>query len=76
MTKQHTKEGNSRRKARKIMNVCSSLWFVHHKDGNPLNNDRNNLVIMSPKEHSNHHGVKTRLKNIDRLLRKWNADLY
>jgi len=38
--------------------------IVHHKDKNKLNNDINNLQLMSKKEHNNIHqiGFKTRFK--------------
>lgn len=31
---------------------------VHHKDGNPLNNDPSNLEIIDHKEHDRRHGQK------------------
>ena len=31
---------------------------VHHKDHNPLNNDPDNLVLMSKQEHEAMHGVE------------------
>jgi hypothetical protein len=30
-------------------------WHIHHKDGNPLNNDIENLECVSPKTHSGIH---------------------
>lgn len=38
--------------------------YVHHKDGDPLNNDINNLEILSPEEHSRLHAKQrwSRLK--------------
>jgi HNH endonuclease len=32
--------------------------IVHHKDGNPLNNDLDNLEVLSPGAHSRHHNLK------------------
>ena len=32
--------------------------FVHHKDGNPANNDLGNLEVMSNGEHTTHHNLK------------------
>jgi hypothetical protein len=30
-------------------------YFIHHKDGNKLNNDINNLEILTPMEHKRKH---------------------
>ena len=48
---------------------------VHHIDGNCLNNDLNNLVIMTRNEHSRHHAVE--LNTADRIKKYggWNKGL-
>ena len=58
----------SREKARAVTNYHSSQYeysrythHVHHKDGNPLNNDPENLEILTIKEHRQKH-----MKNKDR----------
>ena len=38
--------------------VLSADMVVHHKDGNKLNNDPSNLVVMSHSEHSRLHSVE------------------
>lgn len=61
---QETKEMTSRAKARKVMKELhpdlKSTEIVHHKDFNPLNNDINNLqIISSQKEHlALHKGMR------------------
>lgn len=47
----------SRRQARKIMEKklgrkLDTFEYVHHKDGNPFNNDVENLEVKTPKTHS------------------------
>jgi hypothetical protein len=34
--------------------------IVHHKDGNKLNNNPNNLILITKKEHANHHFTQAR----------------
>ena len=41
--------------ARKIVGANGYDENVHHKDGNPLNNDPNNLVILKRSEHTKLH---------------------
>lgn len=35
-------------------------FHIHHKDGNPLNNELNNLECISPKEHAEKHADEFR----------------
>ena len=35
---------------------------VHHKDGNPLNNDPSNLEVIDHREHTRQHGLKQKHK--------------
>lgn len=55
---------------------------VHHKDGNPLNNCRANLVIMSATEHQNtkgpHKDSLSKYKGVawQHSGRKWKAEIY
>jgi len=58
-----TKDGKHKGKHRAIMEQVigrelSTLEYVHHKDGNPLNNAPDNLEVMTPKDHSVHHNQK------------------
>ena len=61
---QTTKEMGSRAKARKIMKGLhpnlKSTEIVHHKDFNPLNNNIDNLqIVSSQKEHlALHKGIR------------------
>jgi HNH endonuclease len=60
--------GKKIRKHRRVMSehLARDLgrWeFVHHKDGDPLNNSLDNLEIMTPAEHTREH------RNRDRQLR-------
>lgn len=48
-------------------------FHVHHRDGNPLNNDISNLELLSPTEHAKHHGSNispARRANILKSLEK------
>jgi hypothetical protein len=57
--------------ARKHLHVVIAEWkigrklledeSVHHDDENKLNNDPNNLIIMTKSEHARHHAIKNRL---------------
>lgn len=47
----------------KLGRVISSDEYVHHIDENKLNNNEDNLVIMSPKDHAHlHNGEKKELQ--------------
>lgn len=56
-------------------------WHVHHKDGNPDNNDIANLESMSLREHVAEHpydaerleAQRVHLDNIRHLTREWHA---
>ncbi len=52
-------------------------WHIHHKDGNPLNNDISNLEAIDGAEHARQHGVvaphlksKERMELLDRIRNK------
>lgn len=53
-------------------------WHVHHKDGNTLNNDPENLVLLSPSEHFSEHKEassargksKKQLEHLERIREK------
>lgn len=54
--------------ARKVMSEylnrkLSMFEIVHHKDGNPSNNDISNLQIMTLEEHTSLHHAGRRYKN-------------
>ena len=82
MTNKRSKgPGYSRHKARQIMKELhpdlKSTDIIHHKDGDPFNNDIDNLQIMSShKEHLSLHAkvnlefpnLKNRLDIIDYML--------
>ncbi|MFN8296773.1 MAG: HNH endonuclease [Chitinophagales bacterium] len=51
-------------KSLEIGRWLSSEEIVHHKDENKLNNDLNNLEILSRKDHNKYHAITT----IDRSL--------
>lgn len=44
-------------------------WEIHHKDGNPFNNDYNNLECLSRSEHRKTFNLKTEKvrENLDRI---------
>ena len=71
------------KKARRIMErnlgrKLSIFEIVHHKDGNPRNNDIKNLIIMTPEEHTSiHHagrrkGEKLKLPKMGDNVMKFN----
>ena len=55
------KEGNFRKRLHRLIYedyhkvTLLPNAFVHHIDGNKLNNSIDNLTLMSPSEHSSHH---------------------
>ena len=56
-------EAKSRLEARKIMyqlhpKIDWHIHYIHHLDGNPLNNDLDNLVIMNRAMHTRLHCSK------------------
>lgn len=60
-----THEGRVTTRARVIMEKCLGRklgrWeWVHHKDGNPLNDSPDNLEVMSASEHMKHHQPRNR----------------
>ena len=60
MTKLKSKQCYSRQKARKIYTdsglfKMKSNLVVHHIDGNPMNNDLNNLQLMKIGDHVRYH---------------------
>ncbi len=42
---------------RLVMNCFDPQFVVHHKDGNPLNNVRENLEVMELSEHTAMHNI-------------------
>jgi|GEM_PF-3570461 len=52
-----------RAKIKKLHPNLQSNQIVHHIDGNPKNNELNNLQILTPKEHIAYHKSKTPLIN-------------
>lgn len=49
---------------------------VHHKDGNTKNNSIGNLLVMSRKEHSSHHGKNNiSFINMNRGKAAWNRGM-
>lgn len=53
-------------------------WHVHHRDGDPLNNDPSNLVCVSPKDHIAEHWTPERsqasrewMEEIQPLTKAW-----
>ena len=58
-TKQkHSNKDYSRVIARKKLGVKGSDTCVHHIDGNPLNNDINNLIIIDRSAHTKLHWIQ------------------
>jgi len=62
--KERSKINQSRTQARNKMNYhapekeyCRYTHHTHHKDGNPLNNDIENLEIIPIKEHYKKHKI-------------------
>ena len=74
----------SRRNARKLINdnyfPLGKDDIVHHVDGNPLNNDPENLVVVNFKEHMDIHkrlGIKVetlidKFKKLESLVIDYN----
>lgn len=61
---------HSRRVAHEYMRsihpeVDWSMYCVHHKDHNPLNNNIDNLAIIPRKKHAEYHNTKLRFIVID-----------
>ena len=54
MSKLH-KNNPYRRIYRENFGEIPKGWHVHHKDGDPLNNNPNNLIALSPEDHSEIH---------------------
>lgn len=59
-----------------IMECCVKRYLlkkeiVHHKDGNPLNNDLDNLILLSQSEHQRIHHIGDKHhswnKNLDKI---------
>jgi len=52
---------------------------IHHKDGNPLNNEISNLEILTPRQHRAHHPIKdmarhlSHLESIRPMSKAWHA---
>lgn len=46
---------------RKIGRKLSTKEHVHHIDGDTLNNDIDNLTIMSATDHARHHAIENKL---------------
>lgn len=50
--------------------------YVHHRDENGLNNQLNNLVIMSPEDHSKHHNLldpsdpRSNIRSMEKSIRR------
>lgn len=55
--------------ARDILNeIPGENWHVHHRDGDSLNNDPDNLVMLSRSDHANEH-IATLLGNQRRIAK-------
>jgi hypothetical protein len=59
MTKESSKIAYSRQKARAAIKAIfpdlHRKQLIHHIDGNPLNNDPSNFLIISQENHTSHH---------------------
>jgi len=69
----------ARKKIKERINTELPRWIVvHHLDGNPLNNDINNLKLMDNSKHISHHikgstQPKRLLKRVEKLLSLYNT---
>lgn len=61
--------------AQNIGRKLTSNEIVHHIDGNPLNNNLDNLMVMTRKEHSKYHAIIS--NSADRIKNNggWNKGL-
>ena len=85
MATEKTRACSSRKQARKIMCVAGPTVAVHHKDGNPLNNSIENLIIMGRGEHQRYHLCKrwgspftvgTSVEVLEKLLSRFNRGIF
>ena len=87
MTKDTCKANYSRQKARNIMKIefphlINKNTVVHHIDHNPLNNNRDNLVILFKDDHISYHNKGKRfmypktIKNIESLIYLYNEGIW
>ena len=93
--KQRSIEGMSRQEARKIAKECDPYtsikgMYIHHIDGNPLNNHPDNLAALTPKEHRYTHvlmggykkydykkdKIKSTFDNLEAFVNLYNEGIY
>lgn len=56
-TEQFIRIVNNNKEAAEKLTYLDADIVIHHKDGNPLNDDFNNLEVKTKLEHDKHHGI-------------------
>jgi hypothetical protein len=63
----HHKQPHSQKTKETIRKKCREAIVTHHIDGNHYNNDPNNLMQVTPKEHAIIHNLMKRGYTIKRM---------